>query len=253
MNIVSNFKDFYDFANYSDKEDKIYYRYTYKCKVPNYLGNIGKQEVDINKLEWIFTDESRTNVEHKKINIEFEQSKHILDLINATSFIRQISYDKRKPREFVSTLYVFICGIGYRFIEYNKQIWFYCNAPKELKKEHITFSGLKLDFKHNYIINPLNIELHRTLNTPIFSIEHNYHHFVNVVINPNFKEYGLNNLFDKTLLYQNIDIFLNNVLVTQDDPNIKMSEADKLASKGMDKWSFKQQGPKTRKIKRNRM
>lgn len=85
-------------------------------------------------------------------------------------------------------------------------------------------------------------DIFRHYNAPVILL----HHEVTtpqIVINPCLREYNFQSQVDPYTAYQEIDMFVGNNLVNQEDPNLKMTEALKVHSKGMDKWSFRKKGP----------
>ena len=252
MNIHSPFKDFYDYVNPPNKEDKIFHRRTFVCSIPNRAYQHGKKEIDINKAAWDFVEDIDTFQKREKITyvLNIGLSNYLMDLINNTRFVVR-HFKGRYSTDIYYQWYLCICGVMYRFVRYKDDLWAFEDAPKEVLDKFRSFflDMSDIDWVTNYQTNLMTVELHRVFNTPVFMISSNYAYTVDITLNPNLLGLGLSKLLDKVKVHQDIDMFINNILVKQDDPNIAMSEEDKLASKGMDKWSFRQVGPKNRKRK----
>ena len=69
----------------------------------------------------------------------------------------------------------------------------------------------------------------------------------NFVVNPCMADYKLQNVFHPYEAHQAVDMFLGNELVMCTLKDFNMSDELMRDSKGMDKWSFRQKGPKKRK------
>lgn len=68
-----------------------------------------------------------------------------------------------------------------------------------------------------------------------------------LLINPCLQDFGAQSIFDPWTAYQEIDMFLGNVLTNRENSSIVRSEELIRDSKGFDEWSFKQRGSKKRK------
>jgi hypothetical protein len=69
-----------------------------------------------------------------------------------------------------------------------------------------------------------------------------------VIINPRLKDIEFYRLFPTAQAYQEISMYLGSVAAPQ-RPIPPVSDRDMITAKGFDKWSFRQEGPKKRKVK----
>jgi hypothetical protein len=60
-----------------------------------------------------------------------------------------------------------------------------------------------------------------------------------LILNPNLKNMSFQRVFNPYQAYQELEMFLGNVLVNDNDKMIKLSDKDRLHKAGFDKWSFR--------------
>ncbi len=107
---------------------------------------------------------------------------------------------------------------------------------------------------YNFITNYDATELFRTLKTPCFVFDYDYGRtYVNTIryhwetsynkfiINPLLKDYEFPKLFDAFQAFQEIQMYLSGVLGSNEKDIIEVSDKDKIASHGFDKWSFRKE------------
>ena len=84
--------------------------------------------------------------------------------------------------------------------------------------------------------------------TPIFVIDYVNSHFI---INPRLKDYGFQTIFDPVQAYQEIEMYIGNILLPKDKESTPLTDKEKIISKGFDlKTSFrKDKNESTRKNK----
>lgn len=97
--------------------------------------------------------------------------------------------------------------------------------------------------------NSFVMEISMKIKSPIFSVSRINGNLV-ININPVLKDIGFQSVVDPWMAYQKIEQFVGGVLTNTEIDDFAMSDKLKLASKGMDEWSFKQRGPKKRKLKK---
>jgi hypothetical protein len=100
-------------------------------------------------------------------------------------------------------------------------------------------------WKNTYHIFEKIDDIFVALNCPVFCI---FPRSKKLIINPILKDFGMQSVFDPYTTYQEIDMYLNNVLTNRHAPDIIRTDDLIRDSKGMDKWSFRQIGPKKRKV-----
>lgn len=119
----------------------------------------------------------------------------------------------------------FYGGLGYKFTDKGLQDWY--NEFESL---------------------PLWNDLHITFDSPIFSLSRR--NDLTLTINPLLGNIGFQSVVDPWTMFTEIEHYLGNVLVKDPLADFKQTDEDKRDSKGMDEWSFKQVGPKKRKLKK---
>ncbi len=81
--------------------------------------------------------------------------------------------------------------------------------------------------------------------TPIFLISNSDAHKEQILtVNPQLKPLNFQKIQDPYTAYQNIFQFVAGTLNRAENKMVKISDADKIAKHGFDKWSFRQKGPK---------
>ena len=260
MRIVSNFADYYD-RIINDHEGKVWKRFNYFFTLPNMdrngvLSHIIKTfaPIDDNK-EAIPSPLSNDQV--KLICKMFDDRPRIRDLSNR-------SYDKSYILGFCGKLYYIINVINEssyirpEIVEVFDNVADYkAKYDSENKQRFYYYQGLSFnEWQRKYNSNKEVYNLFISLQTPIFLMGYNYfnqissHNDVYFVTNPALKSIKFQSIFDPYAAYQEIDMFINNDLVSMEDHDIKRTDELIRDSKGFDNWSFKQKGPKPRKNKK---
>lgn len=140
-------------------------------------------------------------------------------------------------------------------------------TPSKFTKKYNESSEFKIDDNYRWFGVPFTDKSHDdlitnefnnsianaiclTLGTPVFSIEYRKRDSPRVTKNPILRSIGFHLIMDPWSTYQEIDRYLGNDMVDVKNVPFDMSDELKRDSKGMDKWSFKQVGPKKRKGKK---
>lgn len=236
MKIISKFYDYYDSIGKSDQSDyPLYIRHT--------------------------RDQSTKQLP-------------ISNVLNAMSILPQVKYGDAGI--------VFFCGKAYPFIEYNTYKFHtipsltkyitneIANVSKDdlwslrSLKEHIQYfkysnQGKKSPYwlRHpkysiatwDYCVSTcrsLDIEpnIFRILQAPVFVQLNSRTTKDTLIVNPLLKEYNFVTVVDPYTAYQELSMYLGNILVEQKNPNVHISDELKAQSKGFDKWSFKKRPTK---------
>jgi hypothetical protein len=137
-------------------------------------------------------------------------------------------------------------------------IGYYINKiSKDLFRNFINHDYFEWKQRYENNLNLINIFIE--INSPIFIIKNEFLGYTlskrcysgyNLIINPCLRDFKLQCSFDPFTAHQEIEMFLNNQLVINQDSNIDMTDDLIRDSKGFDKYSFKQHGPKKRKRKK---
>lgn len=123
---------------------------------------------------------------------------------------------------------------SYNFEDLNFEDWILKSVKKV--REEVKY----VDFSNIFIENQ----------TPIFVIDYMRGE---LVLNPCLKDYGFYTIFDPVQAYQEIEMYIGNVLLPKDKEFTPLTDKEKIISKGFDlKTSFrKDKDERTRKNKRN--
>ena len=262
MKIYSKFKDYYDHITGFYSNDIIWERTTRqelfkKSKKDSYLTKYS------NKVENLLSNAWN-------------------DCPKLVKFVDYGTYkQKQNTNDFV--FLIGLCGKLYPafiFYEYIKSKLLYYNTGLTLKGAYIDLEKFltlrkeakKADLYNNisydaitknsyinwmgqYHQHPDLMQVFIELNTPIFIIKPlncslgAYYDNINLLVSPCMDAFKLQASFDPYTVYQEIEMFLSNQLVITANADIKRTDELIRDSKGMDKWSFRQKGPKVRKRK----
>jgi len=96
---------------------------------------------------------------------------------------------------------------------------------------------------------PILGDIHRTFKSPIWMITQKSRKIL-LTINPLLSNVGFQVVMNSWTMVQELERYVGNDLVDTPLDNFKMDDVLKRDSKGMDEWSFKQRGPKARKVKK---
>lgn len=89
------------------------------------------------------------------------------------------------------------------------------------------------------------LEFFHKYQVPIFLVKHHSERQkCELVLNPNLKEIEFHRIKDVYTTYQEIFQFVAGTLNKPENKMVKISDKDKIAKHGFDKWSFRQKGPK---------
>lgn len=123
------------------------------------------------------------------------------------------------------------------------------------EKYRFVFHGSKFTNKnldkwyHEHGNQPMFKELHQIFESPVWSLHYQNREY-HLTVNPNLDSIGFQTVVDPWNAFISIERYVGNDLAVDPLANFKMSDVEKRDSKGMDKWSFKQIGPKARKRKK---
>lgn len=117
---------------------------------------------------------------------------------------------------------------------------------EDLPFEDWTLKSLKKLKEEIKYLNTSNIFIEHE--TPIFVVDYINSHFI---INPRLKDYGFQTIFDPIQAYQEIEMYIGNILLPKDKESVPLTDKEKIISKGFDlKTSFrKDKNESTRKDK----
>jgi hypothetical protein len=173
--------------------------------------------------------------------------KPVLDLVDLPSFDTIYASSPLEMVKLQNALAV-SCNQKNRCIELGKgSSWF--GAPFS-EPAHIRL----LEFLKRY--SDISESINQKFETPVISIELGRSIFkvemsgAKIFVNPLLSKYKFERVISPWEAAQRIERYLSNDLVKEPLNDFKMSDLLKRDSKGMDKWSFKQRGPKKRKIKK---
>lgn len=92
------------------------------------------------------------------------------------------------------------------------------------------------------------LELFHKFQTPLFLLNHQRSYLTGekttVTLDPCLKDCGFQKIKDSYTTYQDIFQFVAGTLNKPENKMVKISDKDKIAKHGFDKWSFRQKGPK---------
>jgi len=263
MRIISPFKDYYDNV-VNDISGRVWVRETFSCTAP-------RLSYDKKTLLGISSALSSDNKLNKKINnpLSLEQSKYIATMLQDLPNVYYNAKIKEKDQFFILCL----CGVMYYFVIHKslKQSW--VNGNLEIKTKDIIYNNYDeydenhktrnkyffertlsfMDWLRKYKDNPINKEILLSFKSPIFIIDSSRilpKGELLLIINPLLKNYNLQAIFNPFNIYQDLDRFINNDLVMYEPCDINLSDDLMRDSKGFDKHSFRQVGPKKRKQKK---
>jgi hypothetical protein len=265
MRIISKFRDYYDNV-VQDYEGRVWERNAYYVEFPS--ASYYRKQIDASATKMISVD----LLNHSKpFNLSRVQQQFICDIYSDCPKLG----DYFNPRHDNDSVIVFgLCGqvhylilhrIGDRFDNRVRKVYtsfesYLLDFPDCNPTAHKFFRmGMWADeWDQVYKNNKRVEEVFHLLNTPTFIIARDTAPMLGIChvaqqrgpvlfINPKLRAYEIQRAFDPYSTYQDIDRFINNDLVISEDPNIKRTDDLIRDSKGMDKWSFRQQGPKARK------
>lgn len=251
MRIISKFKDFYDVVQ--DPSGKVWERESFFTPIPLIASydNYRMQSLmkDFNSL--LIINKTKSNP------LTIKQQEYLSNLYHNTPYKthKRYSYNPIEQIFFVlnicGKLYYFVKIIDkgkvkvYQFEEYRE---LYQQKERDFFYGRMTYDNWFQFYSNN---TRTNKDILITLNTPLLILESDIlNNRGQLLINPRLSNYNLQKIFNPYELYQEIDMFINNDMVKQENSDINMTDELKRDSKGMDEWSFKQIGPKQRKRKK---
>lgn len=216
MRIISKFHDFYDGVQRQGMDkDVVYVRET--------------KDVDLDKkygVEFYSTHSSSCSVHHHIIGYCGKIFK-VCEVIMSYDYIadheRLLFYKYKDFREYM---------IRYRLgseWDFKPRKWW----PSSYRKFDEQDTNVFLGIFHEY-------------NTPLFLISSGKREGKNykLTINPRLKDLEFQKVKDSYTAYQDIFQYVAGVLNSPENKMVKISDKDKIAKHGFDKWSFRQKGPK---------
>jgi hypothetical protein len=250
MKIYSKFVDFYDFSvTYFSNDNKHYIRKTSEISFTNDFSNPIKcpLELDIQKR--------LSNIYNSIPHIEVESTNFKWGNRRSSDYFFALG--------FCGKIYLFI--FAYKFSKYVKNNrYFIFNDIEKYKlfrknnnKAKMSSIRMRRDnniisdrFNDNKVFTLFNDAFHDkpfldnifiSLNTPIFIITNKKHisYAPSVIINPNLKDYLIQKKFNPINTYQEVDMYLSNILTCSENNDINMTDELKRDLKGFDECSFK--------------
>lgn len=212
MRIKSNFKDYYDISQSFDKTETLYVREE----------NLFVKKHNREFLRAGYLSEAQYSVDA------------VLGYIGFCGYL--YPYAKVKDRTFYNAedLMNFIKDLGVeektsRFIS---SVYLHLNYRKEVENFFNKKPSILSNLFHEHNCPVFNYELGKE-NDRLF-------------VNPSLKEMKFMTIKDPYQAYQDISTFVSGVLNNKENPMILISDTDKLAKHGFDKWSFRKKGKNSR-------
>jgi len=214
MKIISKFKDYYDGgAQYGIDKDIVYIRET----TSELINNINLKEFEIigfcGKIYPIINYSLKFN-----FNSEWERNPKYYILFEEDT-------------------------INYTFIEkQNKNITTYIKTFEKEKHHYSWHWKTKREF-FNYLKNYKEFnDIFLNKKVPIFHIKNISRYDTEITYNQNLKDLAFYKLFDTNQAFQEISMYISNILVS--DVQVKIPVGNDIVlrnSKGFDKWSFRRE------------
>jgi len=145
------------------------------------------------------------------------------------------------------------CGKYYPFMilkdseTLKENIEYYFHKPElfEVTKQRWIHSKYFNYSINEYISELMKLDLFKKFNTPLVLIIHNERRRTDLFINPKIKNYEFSKIFDPYLMFQELEMFISNVLTNNNTPEMPVGSDKVIAeSKGYDKWSFRKMSNK---------
>jgi hypothetical protein len=255
MLIVSKFRDFYDSVAYQKGVDKTL---VYKRDKTEHLFD-PDNKLQNGKLSLVFSDikafphyesGARTLLNAKPGDYILNTfiigfCGKIYPICKRTDFIKEQSYFYTKNVEAIDSYIYGMDKIKEQFVNtYTNKTgdWWKNRLAKEL-------SYLEAYTKRNEVL-----ELFYTYKCPILKITTNsdeIRNHKNLILNPCLKDIEFYKCMDTYQVFQELEMYIGGVLGINEVPTIEISEKDKVASKGFDKYSFRKD-PGTKKRGKNK-
>jgi len=248
-----------------DQTGKVWIRNTFSCPLPNKA--LGEKRLQFLMKEFKPANKSSSI----PCNLTEEQQKVLSAAYFEGPFKQEKFYflaESNEIQEGTLSIYPLVlgyCGKLYYFLHVRhfgtrSHIYtdFIFNSVKELCKvfKRITpktywrkslKTNIKIDeWSAPYKDGVLVEDMFFSLKTPLFALTE-FEHDVQLVLNPKLKDLNLTNKFPPEKIYQDLDHYINNYLTNIEDAQLVRTDDLIRDSKGFDKWSFRQQGPKSRK------
>ena len=267
MRIISKFKDYYDNVSPIDVSGKIWNRETYYTEIPQ--TDFSFKRSNQKRMTKSMGNFQSALILNKSINnpLTKDQQLYIASLLDDAP---NIHYNSNYSRDASKDYYFILCLCGQltyyvvHTLKDSNKIIIYDSYDKYEKdyisdKENMGLLFGKMgnsEWINKYRNNKLNTDILISLKSPVFIISKlvDFSHMTNreyyLIVNPSLKSFNIHSLLNPFEVYQEIDRFINNDMVHVEPCDFVMSDELKRDSKGMDKWSFKQRGPKERKKKK---
>lgn len=218
MKIISKFKDYYDTASsYGIDKEVLYVRTPQKTKLTSDQNGFGRLNSYIRGYE----------VEKRLIGFCGEiYPLLVLYPTDDTSGYKRIS--GAKP---------IICYSREEFLRYH--------SVKKSRTYYRYRFDAPLDMFYSQDYSSCK-ELFQSLKAPIFMVSV-AHRETFVETNIKLKDLNFYRIKDSATAFQDIFQFVSGVLAGSENPMVQISDKDKIAKRGFDKWSFRKQSPKLQK------
>ena len=275
MKIFSNFKDYYDNIGFNTNEDRVWERYTQYFKFNFFKNDLYKNAYQNETPFNILTE----NIKELLFNAVIEKPV----ISTKRNFFNSISFSESSDY----CIILGFCGKLYCCMVHHRSDFGHSPA-NQLHSTHISFNSYVNEYnksgnKDKLVLNKENFwssstpftengindwnkkfnnqkyldKLFIEFNSPIFIVKPTNSSVVfndkskgyNLIVNPCLADYKIQKLFDPYTAHQEVDMYLNNVLLNIENSNIIRTDELIRDSKGFNEWSFRQQGSKKKKRK----
>lgn len=189
----------------------------------------------------------RKEIVHNIIPIFFKKNDHIIDLTKI-----------RNKKDTLASLYVIgFCGklyVGAKIITINS--WFQSDKSIDYIYDiDLISNNFEIWDSRKSVKNIINIvnninarQIFIEYNTPVFIYDLNYYNCENwrffdekFIINPPLNKYKFYKIFDTYQAFQEISMFISNILVSDKKIMVDIEDKYKIEQHGFDKWSFRKE------------
>lgn len=237
MRIISNFKDYYDFAGTQDKDDIVYLR---------------KQET----FTFDFRKDLKAHTLHRSLIEPFRKlpktDSSVRFPIRLFSVCGKLYYVYGVPGKYYQWSYtnkievVEIAAKEYYERQYKNRRGAYPSEWKETKPhrwlEDLPFSPWGFNTwnkQYGRDVYSVSVDLHRHYSAPVLLINGNPNVGNDITVNPFLKEYDFQSIIDPYTIAQEIDMYLGNELAVQKDPPAPITDKLRAEYHGFDEHSFR--------------
>lgn len=254
MRIIDNRKDYYDGVA-PDSKDPIWVRESSVIKLDESPLQHGRKTIISNFMRRAPRPTRKMKLKRGIYGLEKEYTFYVIGFCGKFYVLytwlntppnMEFFISARTPKEFVDK---------YNYVDRSDEYEMVLENDKKMGGWSIFGSCSFNDSQHyrfvdEYLNDNIAEDICLELDTPVFLLyKRNRDRDIYVEKNPILKDIGFQSIVDPWQTYQEIDRYIGNVLVNREIDDFVMTDELKRDSKGMDKWSFKQIGPKKRKRK----